>query len=100
MTLTVANTILAQLGGNRFRAMTGAKDFVGCETGLTFKLPKIYNGISHVNVTLDCNDLYCVTFTKWNARKLDFHIVARHTDIYGDMLQELFTNETGLLTKL
>lgn len=100
MTLTVAKTILAQLGGNRFVAMTGAKNFVGCETGLTFQLPKIYNGISHVNVTLDCDDTYVMTFSKFNNRKLEFTIVARHVGIYCDMLQNLFTNETGLYTKL
>jgi hypothetical protein len=32
--LTVANTILEQLGGGRFIAMTGAKSFVGGEDSL------------------------------------------------------------------
>lgn len=100
MTNVIAKTILAQLGGNRFVAMTGSKDFVATENGLTFKLAKVYNGISHVNVTLDCDDTYIVTFNKWNARKLDMHIVARHVGIYCDMLQDLFTNETGLYTTL
>lgn len=100
MTMQVAKTILAQLGGNRFIAMTGAKDFVGAETGLTFKLPRVTNGISHVNITLDCDDTYCVTFDKWNNRKLEMTIVSRHVGIYCDMLQDLFTKETGLYTKL
>jgi hypothetical protein len=100
MTNVIAKTILAQLGGNRFVAMTGSKDFVATENGLTFKLAKVYNGISHVNVTLDCDDTYRVTFNKWNARRLQHAIVATHAGIYCDMLQDLFTNETGLYTTL
>lgn len=100
MTLTVANTILAQLGGNRFIAMTGAKQFVGSENSLTFKLAKIYNGVSHVRVVLDCNDTYNMEFLKWNNRQLDMKIVSRHTNVFCDMLQDIFTNETGLYTKI
>ncbi|MGI9949502.1 hypothetical protein [Vibrio hyugaensis] len=37
--LRIANTILAQLGGNRFIVMTGAKQFVAIEQGLMFTLP-------------------------------------------------------------
>ena len=39
--LTVANTILQQLGGNKFRVMTGAKNFVGSNDALTFRLPGV-----------------------------------------------------------
>lgn len=38
--LTVANTILHQLGGRRFIAFTGARDLLGDTNSLTFKLPK------------------------------------------------------------
>lgn len=98
--MQVAQTILSQLGGNRFIAMTGAKDFLGSENSLQFRLPKIVNGISHVRIVLDIDDTYIVEFLKWNARKLEMHITARHTGIYCDKLQELFTNETGLFTTL
>jgi len=37
--LTVANTILEQLGGRKFIAMTGARNFVGDFSGLSFRLP-------------------------------------------------------------
>lgn len=79
MTNVIAKTILAQLGGNRFVAMTGSKDFVATENGLTFKLAKVYNGISHVNVTLDCDDTYIVTFNKWNARSMNAAVAANGT---------------------
>lgn len=96
----VAQTILSQLGGNKFIAMTGSKDFVGSENNLTFKLARVINGVSHVSITLDVNDLYRVEFRKWNARRLDMTIVAVHSDVYADMLRPLFENETGLITSL
>lgn len=95
----IARTILSQLGGNRFAAMTGAKNFVAGNDGLSFAIPTA-NGINRVNVTLDCNDLYRVTFSKWNARKLCNVIVHTVGGIYCDMLAPLFTEQTGLYTRL
>lgn len=98
--LEVANTILAQLGGGRFIAMTGSKDFVGSEDSLSFKLGRISNGISHVCITLDVNDTYRMEFRKWNAKRLDYKIVATYSNVYFDTLQFIFTQETGLYTRL
>lgn len=100
MNNNVPQTILSQLGGNRFIAMTGCKNFVGSNDTLSFALPRKTNDITHVAITLDVNDLYRVEFRKWNARKLDMQIVATHNDVYCDMLQEIFTKETGLYTRL
>jgi hypothetical protein len=97
MTLQVANTILAQLGGNKFLAMTGAKNLVGSDDTLSFRIPAS-NGINHVSVTLDCNDTYRVTFGKF--AKLELRIVHTQGDVYADQLQTLFTDQTGLLTRL
>ena len=36
--MTVAKTILEQLGGNKFRVMTGAKNFMGFTDGLVMKI--------------------------------------------------------------
>lgn len=96
----VAQTILSQLGGNRFIAMTGCKDFVGSDDTLTFKLPRKINGISHFSITLDVNDLYRVEARRWNAKRLDYTIVAVHSDVYADQLRTIFENETGLITRL
>lgn len=96
----VAKAIFNQLNGNRFVAMTGAKDFVQSENSLQFKLPRVANGVSHVRIVLDCDDTYNMEFLKWNNRKLEMTIAARHTGVYCDMLQELFTNETGLFCAL
>lgn len=36
--MSVANTILNQLGGNKFIAMTGSKNFIDCTTALSMHL--------------------------------------------------------------
>jgi hypothetical protein len=95
----VAATILAQLGGQKFIAMTGAKDFLNNGDGLTFRIPRS-NDITHVTITLDVNDLYRVTFNRWNARRLEMTIVHTVGDVYADMLPALFTEQTGLHTSL
>lgn len=99
MTMQIAQTILAQLGGNKFIAMTGAKDFVGGDDTLRFKIPKS-NDINLVRVTLDFNDTYRVTFSNWNARKLAERIVHTVDNVYADGLRDLFENQTGLYTRL
>lgn len=99
MTMQVAQTILDQLGGNRFRAMTGAKDFVGSANSLMFRLPRAgKNGINKVRITLTPNDTYKVEFMK--LRKLEVKTVSTHEEIYCDMLTELFEDHTGLYTSL
>ncbi|EES0484193.1 hypothetical protein ACN662_005697, partial [Escherichia coli] len=65
----VATEILNQLGGNRFIAMTGAKNFAyfdeDGECGLSFRLPSKFamNGINLVKIKLTFSDTYQVTFS-------------------------------------
>lgn len=102
-TLSVANTILSQLGAGRFLAMTGAKNLCGDATSLSFKLPARFaaKGINAVRITLDPSDTYTITFYK-QARAPSFavSVVAEHSDVYCDQLREIFTRETGLETSL
>jgi len=100
MANVIAETILSQLGGNKFIAMTGAKDFVAGAEYLRFKLPRVYNGISHVCITLEIDDTYRVDFTKWHARRLEHTCVANSVGVYADQLRAVFTNQTGLETQL
>ena len=96
--LNVAHTILSQLGPT-FSLMTGAKDFVGSSNSLTFRLPKgAKRNINSVKITLNGNDLYDVDFVRIWGTKLT--PISRHTDIYFDMLQDLFESETGLFVIL
>jgi len=97
--LTVAKTILQQLGGRRFLLMTGARNIVGTSNSLTFRLPR--NGTDGSNVwiiTLDPSDTYHVEtfFARAGAckKKSDF------TDIYWDSLVELFERVSGFYTRL
>ena len=101
---TVATAILNQLGGRRFVAMTGAGSFAYDTDKLTFRLkqrgacrPK--NGASAVRITLDHMDTYTVEFIKFK-RDHTMVTVSKHECIYNDMLQSLFTKETGLYTSL
>lgn len=97
--LTVANTILAQLGGNRFIAMTGARNLMGGENTLTMKLGKgALDGITHLTVTLDADDTYTVLFQK--VRGYEVTKITEHVGVYADMLTEIFYNATGFDTSL
>ncbi|MEI6881325.1 MAG: hypothetical protein WCK82_08350 [Bacteroidota bacterium] len=99
-TKDVAVTILAQLGGNKFKVMTGANLFSTWEDkgnpGLAFKLPsRICN---KVIITLLPSDTYQMRFLK--IRGVNVKTVREFTDIYADQLQEIFTEVTGLDTHL
>ena len=97
--MTVANTILQQLGGNQFRAMTGARDLTGTDNSLTVKLGKM-SGVktSHIRVTLDPSDTYTVEFLA--VRGTSIKTLSTHSDVYAENLRGLFERETGLRTSL
>lgn len=96
--MSVAQTILQQLGGNRFIMMTGAKNLLSSTTGLTFKIMRNAKGVTHVKITLTPLDLYKVEFLK--IRGTTISMVSEFDDIYCDQLVELFEKETGLYTHL
>lgn len=96
----IAETILEQLGGRRFLAMTGAKDLFRTEAGLQFSLPARFakNGVNRVLVELDPSDTYSVTFGR--IRGLEWRELAKETGVYADQLRAVFTERTGLATGL
>jgi hypothetical protein len=98
--LQVANTILEQLGGRRLMAMTGAKNFIGSEDALSFRLPSNFakDGINAVRVQLMADDTYTVCFSK--VRGTAVKVVSIDHMVYCDMLQDLFMSKTGLATRL
>lgn len=98
-TLQVANTIRQQLGGNRFAAMTGAKNFMGSPDSLTFALPANFakDGINRVRIVL-VGDLYAVEFFKIRGTKVQ--LISEACAVYADQLAALFTSRTGLNTSL
>lgn len=98
--MTVAHEILAQLGGNKFLAMTGAKNLIDGGNYLTMTLPRAANGIKYVRVTLNSMDLYDVEFFKMKKKEFETVTIALEENVYGDMLQKTFTEHTQLHTKL
>ncbi len=96
--MTIAQTILQQLGGNRFIAMTGAKYFVDCGNALQFTLPN--RKINSVVVRLDGDDTYTMLFNKKTNYGIDIKCVASESGLYADQLQSTFTEKTGLYTRL
>lgn len=95
-----SDTIIQQLGGNRFIAMTGAKNFVKNDSKreVVFQLPKAKNGIKYVRITLTSMDVYNVDFI--SARGTDIKVVASEKGVYADKLPQIFTKQTGLHTRL
>jgi hypothetical protein len=96
--LTVANTILEQLGGGRFIAMTGAKSFVGGEDSLHFSIPKSKDGINKVRIILAPSDTYRMEFYK--ARGIECALIGEMEMVYAEDLRRIFTSHTGLHTNL
>ena len=96
--MQVARTILDQLGGNKFIAMTGAKNLAGGDNFLSMKLPRNKSGANYLRITLSPMDDYTVQFDKIN--KSIGMTVFCSGGIYCDQLQEVFTSVTGLDTRL
>jgi len=100
--METARTILEQLGGNKFRAMTGANRFAGTENSLSFRLPGsggfCRDGINAVRVTLNSLDLYDVIYFKIRGTKMK--TVSESSGLYADMLRADFERATGLATSL
>ena len=96
-----AEEVLQQLGGRKFIAMTGAKNFVKNDPKkqIVFKIGGgAKNGINYVRVTLTSMDLYNMEFLK--ARGTELKVVASEKGVYNDQLQQMFTKHTGMNTKL
>ena len=99
--MTVAQTILRQLGGNRLIAMTGARNFFAFPLGLGFELPRNPSGVNQVTITYNPrSDLYGMSFLKTKRSGLDSVTVAKFDDVYADQMREIFTRVTGLETSL
>ncbi len=96
--MNVANTILAQLGGNKFAAMTGAKNFIGGESMLQFSLPRLaLHGINKVRIELTPADTYTVTFYKQGrSPRFELATIRELEGVTADALRTAFTATTGL----
>jgi hypothetical protein len=94
----VAKTILQQLGGNKFIAMTGAKNFGSSRNSLQFKIGRNSKSISHVVITLKSSDLYDVEFIR--MRGTSRKVVKKLKGVYADQLGTMFKKYTGMNVRL
>ncbi len=107
--MMVARTILDQLGGYRFIAFTGCKNFKGYDNSLTMNLARNVSGANRLKITLTPMDLYDMEFYRETGGKLnkDFELIPikRKTvrmieGVYCDQLEDFFTKVTGLHTRI
>jgi hypothetical protein len=88
---------LKQLGGNRFIAMTGAKDFGVGPKGMSFKIGRNSKRVNYIRIDLK-NDLYNMEFM-WVSKK-GIKVIKKVKGVYNDQLQKMFTKYTGMYTSL
>lgn len=97
----IAQTILQQLGGNRFMVMTGSKNFVASSNALSFSLARNASKANRCVITLDeGSDTYVVEFWNVNMKKVTMTTLKKYEGVYFDMLQSIFSDFTGLATSL
>lgn len=102
----IASTILQQLGGNKFIAMTGSKNFIagadekGCF--LRMDLAKNDGKVNRLKITLNSMDTYDLHF--YNMRRVGYEFKITNdkhfAGYYDDMLQDAFKKVTGFDTHL
>ena len=71
----IANTILQQLGSHGFTVMTGSRNYINLGNGLQMSLARNKTSANRLKIILD-------------------------EGVYFDMLQQIFTDVTGLYTRL
>lgn len=99
----IAQTILQQIGGRRFATMTGSRDFINMGNGLRMSLAKNKTSANRLDITYDEGlDLYNMRFYRKTFSKKTFECktkdIAVHEGVFFDMLEEMFTQVTGLYT--
>ena len=106
----IADEIYKQLGGNRFAFITGTKKFIGGENWLSFRIGRNASKANYVKITLSPMDTYTVEFKKitmprlsrktWTYSEYKETLIVKREDVYCDQLQDLFTEITGLVTRM
>jgi len=97
----IAKTILQQIGGRRFTAMTGSRDFIDMGNGLRMSLTRNKTSANRLDIIYDAGaDLYNMRFYRRTFSKKTFECkekdIAVHEGIYFDMLEEMFTMDRAL----
>tara|TARA_R100000008_G_C3575401_1_gene164908 strand:- start:1479 stop:1808 length:330 start_codon:yes stop_codon:yes gene_type:complete len=90
--------LLKQLGGNRFIAMTGAKDFAFSDKYMSFKIGRNSKGINFVRIAHNSMDTYDMEFGFISMK--GHKVKSKAKGIYADMLGQVFKKHTGLNVRL
>ena len=108
----IANTILQQLGGHGFTVMTGSRNYIktgsrnyiNLGNGLQMSLARNKTSANRLKIILDEDtDTYTMYFYRQTLTKYaDIRVkeIAKYEGVYFDMLQQIFTDVTGLYTRL
>ena|SRR6185437_16587328 len=98
--LTVADTILQQLGGRKFTAMTGATNLLGSDNSLSCRLPGTMtkDRVNVLRITLDPSDTYTVETIR--VRGVKVTPMDKRSGIYVDTLVSTVSEMTGLTLRL
>ena len=98
----IANTILQQLGGHGFTVMTGSRNYINLGNGLQMSLARNRTSANRLKIILDEDtDTYTMYFYRQTLTKYaDIRVkeIAKYEGVYFDMLQQIFTDVTGLYT--
>ena len=97
--MTVAKTILEQLGGNKFCVMTGAKNLGGTEDSLSMRIGRNSSNSNYLKITLNSMDMYDMEFCKL-TRMGEKKSVTEYKNVYNDLMRGTFTAHTGMYTSL
>ena len=99
----IISTMLAQLGGRRFSMMTGSKpqykDATAKNPLVAFKLIRNQSKATHMKLSYNsAMDLYDMEFVRVHGPNMK--TVELKEGLYDNMLQAVFTQVTGLDTRL
>jgi len=103
-TLEIPEIILHQLGGMRFVKMTGKKNFLSHDKWLRMDLPRNKSGANRLKITLKPDDTYTMEFYNQRLNRKTMDPIIKEIDIldwiYADQMTNVFTDVTGLHTRL
>ncbi len=100
----VAKIILQQIGGRRFVTMTGSHDFINLGNGLRMSLSRNKTSANRLEIIYDEGaDLYNLRFYRHSFSRKTFEVktkdIKTYEGVYCDMLEDIFTDVTGLYTR-
>lgn len=108
--MNVAETILHQLGGGRFVAMTGVYNLCSHEDTLSMSLPRNKSRANQLHIQYTPDDFYTMKFIYYRPPRLvkkslillpeELSYISVYEGLYCDQLCDLFTEVTGLYTSL